>query len=86
VEMYIIRSQIHECENWERDRAVSFLGIHKSDQVCSAGIAVENSWCLYFLFLKKPLKTGKSLYFHKENNTINARNTWKSSKNLLIAL
>jgi hypothetical protein len=25
---YINRSQIHECGNWERDRAVSFLGIH----------------------------------------------------------
>jgi hypothetical protein len=22
---------MHECRNWERGRAVSFLGIHKSD-------------------------------------------------------
>ncbi len=29
------RSQIHECGNWERGRAVSFLGIHKSDLICS---------------------------------------------------
>ncbi len=30
------RSQIHECGNWERSRAVSFLGIHKSDLLCNA--------------------------------------------------
>jgi hypothetical protein len=34
--VYINRSQIHECGNWERGRTVSFLGIHKSDLVCSA--------------------------------------------------
>ncbi len=28
---YINRSQKHECRNWERGRAVLFLGIHKSD-------------------------------------------------------
>ncbi len=28
---YINRSQIQECRNWEWGRAVSFLGIHKSD-------------------------------------------------------
>ncbi len=28
---YINHSQIHECRNWEGGRAVSFLGIHKSD-------------------------------------------------------
>ncbi len=27
---YINRLQIHECRNWERGSAVSFLGIHKS--------------------------------------------------------
>jgi hypothetical protein len=32
---YRNRSQIHECGNWERGRAVSFLGIHKSDLLCS---------------------------------------------------
>jgi hypothetical protein len=30
-------SQVHECGNWEQGRAVSFLGIHKSDLVCSVG-------------------------------------------------
>ncbi len=25
----------HECGNWERGSAVSFLGTHKSDLVCS---------------------------------------------------
>ncbi len=33
--IYINRSQIHEWENWERGRVVSFLGIHKSDFLCS---------------------------------------------------
>jgi hypothetical protein len=28
---YIKRSQIHESRNWEQERAVSFLRIHKSD-------------------------------------------------------
>jgi hypothetical protein len=28
---YINRSQILECRNWERGRAISFLGIHKTD-------------------------------------------------------
>jgi hypothetical protein len=28
---YINRSQIHECRNWERGRAVSFLGKRNSD-------------------------------------------------------
>ncbi len=32
---YINRSQKHECGNWEQGRQVSFLGIHKSDLVCS---------------------------------------------------
>jgi hypothetical protein len=30
------RSQIHECGIWELGRAVSFLGIHESDLLCSA--------------------------------------------------
>jgi hypothetical protein len=34
---YINHSQIHVCGNWERGGAVSFLGIHKSDLVCSVG-------------------------------------------------
>jgi hypothetical protein len=33
---YINRSQIHECGNWERDGAVSFPGMHKSDLLRSA--------------------------------------------------
>jgi hypothetical protein len=33
--IHINRSQMHECRNWERGRAVSFLGVHKSDIVCS---------------------------------------------------
>ncbi len=34
---YINCSQKHECGNWERSRAVSFLGMHKQDLLCSAG-------------------------------------------------
>jgi hypothetical protein len=33
---YTNRSQIHECGNWLQGRAVSFMGIHKSDLLCSA--------------------------------------------------
>ncbi len=35
---YINRLQIHECGNWEQRQSssVSFLGIHKSDLLCSA--------------------------------------------------
>jgi hypothetical protein len=28
---YIIRSHVHQCRNWKQGRALSFLGIHKSD-------------------------------------------------------
>jgi hypothetical protein len=38
--IYINSSQIHECGNWERGRAVSFLGIHKSVLLCSAARSV----------------------------------------------
>ncbi len=33
--VYIKRSQIHECGTWEQGCAVSFLGIHKSNLLCS---------------------------------------------------
>ncbi len=33
--LILSRSQIHECGNWEGGRTASFLGIHKSDLVCS---------------------------------------------------
>ncbi len=33
---HINRSQTHECGNWDWDRAISFLGIHKWDFSCSA--------------------------------------------------
>ncbi len=35
-------AQIHECRNWERGRAVSFLGLLKSDFRYS----VESVYCL----------------------------------------
>jgi hypothetical protein len=34
--IYINRSQIHECGNWDWVRAIPFLGIHKWDFRCSA--------------------------------------------------
>ncbi len=35
---YINRSKTHDCENWDRGRAIPFLGIHKWDYRCRA-------WC-----------------------------------------
>jgi hypothetical protein len=35
VGIYINRTQIHECGNLERGRAVSFMGTHISDLLCS---------------------------------------------------
>jgi hypothetical protein len=37
---YINRSQKHECRNWERGRAVEFLGIHKLDWYSVAAFCV----------------------------------------------
>ncbi len=38
---YINRSQKQECWNWERGLTVSFLGIHKSDLLCSVIFSLE---------------------------------------------
>jgi hypothetical protein len=38
---YINRSQIHERGNWERGCAVSLLGIHKSDLLCSVYVSTR---------------------------------------------
>ncbi len=32
-------TQIHECGNWDKGHAVSFLGVHKSDFLCSEGLS-----------------------------------------------
>jgi hypothetical protein len=40
--LYINRSRIHECGNWKPGLAVSFLGIHKSDLLCSAWISFKD--------------------------------------------
>jgi hypothetical protein len=58
---YINRSEIHECGNWERNRAVSFLGIHKSNLLCSAGSRGEPLVLIFFIS-KKALKTVKEAY------------------------
>ncbi len=39
--LWSVLSQIHECENWERGRTVSFLEMHKSDLLSRA--AFENN-------------------------------------------
>jgi hypothetical protein len=39
--------QIHECRNWERGHAVTFLGILKSDPVCSALELYDRSFLLH---------------------------------------
>jgi hypothetical protein len=38
-DLYILRIS-HDCGNWERSRAVSFLGIHKSDLLWSAFVTL----------------------------------------------
>jgi hypothetical protein len=40
---YINRSQAHECRNWDKGRAISFLGIHKWDFRCSVRGCVVTS-------------------------------------------
>ncbi len=42
---HINRSQIHECGIWERSRTVFFLGIHKSDLVCSVYNKAYRTYC-----------------------------------------
>jgi hypothetical protein len=39
--------QLHECGNWERGRAVTFLGIHTSDLVCSVYLECDRSFLLH---------------------------------------
>jgi hypothetical protein len=34
-ERYLDRSQTHKCGNWDKGRAIPFLGIHKSKFLCS---------------------------------------------------
>jgi hypothetical protein len=70
---YIDRSQIHKCGNWERGRAVSLLGIHQSDLVCSVGLTTverpdpkDLSTCTEFpphrLFLLKGIRSATEWY------------------------
>jgi hypothetical protein len=33
--IYLDRSQTHECGNWDSGHAIPFLGIHKSKFLCS---------------------------------------------------
>ncbi len=40
--IYINRSQIHERGNWDWGRAVSFLGVNKSDFLCSVSLWLCN--------------------------------------------
>ncbi len=44
---YIYRSQIHKCRNWERGRAVSFLGIFVSNFRYSALYHIKKTSCLF---------------------------------------
>ncbi len=54
-----IGSQIREFGNWERGRAVSFLGIHKLDLVCSAAVVLTNEVAsLQEISLRLPEITG----------------------------
>ncbi len=54
--IYINRSEVHECRNWERGPRVSFLGIHKSDFRYSASLSLffsiggrKNPACIYLI-------------------------------------
>jgi hypothetical protein len=48
----IIPSQIHECRNWERGRAVSFLGIFVSNfQDSACGICVGQDGVLHGIYM-----------------------------------
>ncbi len=52
------RSQIHECRNWERGRAVSFLRIYKSDFRYSVGMDFfqDSAWWKNFALAQWNLK------------------------------
>jgi hypothetical protein len=56
---YINCSQRHECGNWERGRAVSFLGIYKSDLLdavrfeCKQPIKLSGIWKIEDIWLEK---------------------------------
>ncbi len=43
---YVVRSQTHECGNWDWGRTIPFLGIHKWDFRCSAKVATEGQHAL----------------------------------------
>jgi hypothetical protein len=53
------RQQRHECGNWERGRAVSFLGIYKSDLLdavrfeCKQPIKLSGIWKIEDIWLEK---------------------------------
>jgi hypothetical protein len=47
---YINRSQTHGCGNWERVRAVPFLGIYKWDFRCSAGTVLAMGVLLVLMY------------------------------------
>ncbi len=47
---YINRLQTHECGNWERVRAIPFLGIYKWDFRCSAGAVLAMGVLLVLLY------------------------------------
>jgi hypothetical protein len=72
----INRSQKHECGNWERGRAASFLGIHKSDLLCSAN--VKRTWyCLaVLLVLSSELLLAKTNYRLSAAGSPIKENTW----------
>ncbi len=70
---YVNRSQIHESTNWEWGRAVSFLGIHRSDLLCSApsNWEVQIRRNLYFspLLWVNPFKQNEQVIEIKEDDS-----------------
>ncbi len=62
--LYINRSQKHECGNWEGEQAVSFLGVNKSDFLCSADVNIfSDIWKVWSDFQpgREPAAGGRQL-------------------------
>jgi hypothetical protein len=55
-ELYINRSETHECGNWGWGRAIPRKGIYKRNCRCSAGLNMTLH-CAHFSFNKFPIQT-----------------------------
>jgi hypothetical protein len=89
--IYLNCSQIHECRNWERGSAVSFLGIFGSHflyselSVLCTVYSTDHSSCLLRKLLPHPAssRTGPGLS-RTTSNVINKQSTVVKAKNFEI--